>query len=900
MYDITDYDYDFFTTYIGVDASRGTNGNGVKFLIYTSVDGENWDLKTPASPQVMKGNSNAQFLKIDIKDANYLKLYAHNNGNATADHAVYANAKLIKEGYEESENNKPVDYIKTVEQYNEIIKGYEGQEITGEYELALLQKEFVRNVGYDMLQMFVALNEENNETVSWLFNNLENLRLYTSGGQPSGGYIPSLTVLNDLYHACKNDFDITETSESGIVKGDLYKKMAITLSLTHSTRVGLWMQANEYNNSDAVERYKIYKDLYNQGKFRKTDKVDITPWFEDYKVEEMRWVLGTAIDDESILWLNEYTQSKIDAAPNSAWGLLTPHSYISYVWPNYSNDVYYAEENKEYFNQLFSVNGKGLFEYIPYRDTSEGKIYKLWMNFRNKFGTGCVCGGISKSGHCIRGVNGIASAVIGQPGHAALLYYTRNSEGKGYWGIDNDVSGWNYSEKGERMPLGWGNDRTYVKGYNVPYVILAQEALNDYDNLEKAEKILLKISAYEGNNSKQEQIYRDALSVQSINLDAWAGLAKLYMADETKTEEDYYQLEVEMMEALKCFPFPMHNLSTYISTKFTSTEYQFKFALLQEKMLLEAKNYPNEGSKVLQPSLTRGFAAHLLGQVDTTLATFSFDGEDSGKIVLSERFDGNGIRWDYSLDGKNTWNEVAFTAEEEHKLQLTDEQISTITSENDIYVHIVGASYSDENVFKIDIQESEGLPTTLYPNDLENKLIAAIPTMQWQIKGDSQWKFFKDEEPDLTGNKTLVVKAGARDVFLESNETREFTFTEDVDSEERKYIPIAHLSINAVSTEATSQGRHATNAIDGNIYTNWHSAWNGTDRDKFIVIELDESKNLTALEYIPVAGGNGKIESAQILTSLDGENWTEVVAGTDWKYANTNDVSMKSAQNRDV
>ena len=74
VYDITDYDYDFLTTYIGVDASRGTNGNGVKFAIYTSIDGENWDLKTPVSPQVMKGNSNAEFLKIDIKDANYLRL----------------------------------------------------------------------------------------------------------------------------------------------------------------------------------------------------------------------------------------------------------------------------------------------------------------------------------------------------------------------------------------------------------------------------------------------------------------------------------------------------------------------------------------------------------------------------------------------------------------------------------------------------------------------------------------------------------------------------------------------------------------------------------------------------------------------------------------------------------
>ena len=892
VYDLTNYsEYDYFTAYLGLNTTSN-RGDGVKFDIFTSVDGTTWESKMENGPLDKLPGQDATFVKIDIKEANYLKLVADDKVANASDHSVYADAKLIKEGYDENSG------MKTLAEYDEILKKYENQDIkeNEEYELILLQRELVSRAGEYALKRFINENEANRETIEWLFKDVENIRYYILGGTPTGSYYNSLKQLTRLLQEYKSDFDITETLPSGVTKGDLYKRMAISISLTHSSRVGLWMQSNAYNESDAITRYELYKNLHAQGKFKKTDAVDITPWFETYKIEEMRWVLGTLIDDEEVIWLNEYTQSKIDAAPNNAWGLLTPHSYIAYVWPNYSNDVYYSAENKEYFNELFSVNGKGLFEYIPYREPSQGKVYKLWMNFRNKFGTGAVCGGISKSGHCIRGVNGIASAVIGQPGHAALLYYTRNSSGQGYWGIDNDVSGWAYSEKGERMPLGWGNDRTYVKGYNVPYVVLAQEALNDYDNLEKAEEILFTVDVYKDDKAKQEQIYRDALEVQSINLDAWAGLAKLYMADETKTEEDYYQLEKEMMEALKCFPFPMYNLSNYISTKFTSTEYRFKFALLQEKILTEAKNYPNEGSAVLQPSLTRGLSSHLLGQIDTTLATFSFDGEDAGKIVLSDRFNGNGIRWDYSLDGKNTWNEVAFTAEDEHKLQLTEEEISTITAENDIYVHIVGANYNDENIFKIDIKESEGLPATLYANDLENKLIAAIPTIKWQIKGDSEWKYYKDEEPDLTGNKTIVVKAGARGVFLESTTTVEYTFTEDVVSEERKYIPISHLSIHAVSTEATAQGRHAINVIDGNINTNWHSAWNGSDTQKYIVIKLDEVKNLTALEYFPQEGGNGKIESAQILVSLDGENWTEIVSGTDWKYKNTNDISMKNVE----
>ena len=59
---------------------------------------------------INKGTSDAQFVKIDIRGAKYLKLYCHNNGNQGSDHAVYANAKLIKEDY--VEENEPVSFIK--------------------------------------------------------------------------------------------------------------------------------------------------------------------------------------------------------------------------------------------------------------------------------------------------------------------------------------------------------------------------------------------------------------------------------------------------------------------------------------------------------------------------------------------------------------------------------------------------------------------------------------------------------------------------------------------------------------------------------------------------------------------------------------------------------------------
>lgn len=931
-YDISEYSekYHYLTMYVGLNKTS-TSGNGVKVWVYTSNDDvfhssgpQYWTIQSDAD-KVYMPKQDAVFMKIDISGAKYLRLQAYDNGSNANDHIVYIDPMLITDNYQEKQPTYP-----GVEVYDQKIKDYANKDLADpNYELLVLQRKFMSNLGEYALQRFIEEDPANEETINWLMNDLENLRYYLLGGTPSGGYYNSLKELTRLLKEYKSDFDIQEEiSDAGkdilvkqnssmpTTKGNLYKRMAITLSLTHSTRVGLWMQNSATNQSDSVTRYALYKQLYDKGQFKATDNVDITPWFETYNIEEMRWVLSTAIDDEEVIWLNEYTQSKIDAAPNSVWSLLTPHPYMAYVWPNYSNPIYYAEENDAYFNDLFGVeqrdedgniitdeDGNAVKKLLwddgtgtPNYGISRGNlVYKLWMNFRNKFGTGAVCGGISKTGHCIRGANGIASTVIGQPGHAALLYYTKNSNGQGYWGIDNDVSGWAYSEKGERMMLGWGNDRTYVKGYNVPYMILAQEALNDYNNLVKAEELLMTVDLYEDDKAKQEQIYREAIAVQPINLDAWAGLTKLYMGDDTKTEEDYYNLVKEMMEALKGYPFPMYNLSNYIATKFTSDEYSFKFTLLQTKVLEDAKNNPS--AEVLQPSVTKLLANHLLGQMDTNLANFSFDGADGGKIILGSRFDGSIVRWDYSLDGKNTWKEVDLPAQsDDHKQQLTQEEIESITAENDIYVHIVGANYSDENIYKIDITESAGLPSTIFANDLENRMIAANLSTQWRYSENDAWTSYSKASPDLTGNKTVQLRQGATGTSLASKEPVTFQFTEDNQPDTRKYIPVSHLTIHSVSTQATNQGGAATNAIDANFNTRYHSAWNGTDTERFIVIKLDKPVYLSAVEFVPAGGGNGRIVKGTVYGSMTGEDddW-EVLANNEnapFSYptqANTNE-----------
>lgn len=923
VYDLRNYDYDYFTAYIGLNKTAASSSNGVIFKIYTSEDGKSWNQKINKNSAVCRPGDNATFVKVEIKNEKFLKLVADSNGGNGNDHSVYADAKLIKETYKEPGE----DLVPSIEKLDKKIKEeFANANLADnkEYELTLLKRELINRVGNFALRKFLSESQANEEAYTWLTSDVDNLRLYILGGTPEGGsYYNSLTQLSRLYNEYKDDFTLREKLNNkwypNMTYGDLYKKMAISLSLTHSQNVGLWMQAGAAENkSDALRRYAIYKYMHKTGRLRATESLDITPWFEALQVEEMRFIMNNLIDDEEILWLNTYVQDRLDQYKTTNY--LTPHPYIAYVYPNYGNPIYYNEENRDYFNELFSVkdreNGKenetiGLFDLrytIPggkdiesyeisvTRGTMEYKVYKVWMNFRNKFGTGAVCGGISKSGSNIRATHGIPATVIGQPGHAALLYYTKDAEGRGYWGIDNDVSGWTLSEKGERLLLGWGNANTnYARGsYQVVYMALAQEAINDYENLVKCEEEVMLANVYKGDFTKQEELYEKALTIQPINIDAWIGLINVYNASGNKTEDDYYNLAERLAEKLKYFPLPMQNLTNLIKPKLTSTKNIYKFTLLQTRILTQASTTPNntkENYYVYQPSLTRLEANFLLGKLDKTIATFSFDGTDAGKIVLSSRFNGNGVRWDYCLTGKGEneswedaqWQEVSFTAEEEHKLQLTPEEIKSITAGNDIYIHIVGVNYEESNLYKIDITE-QTLPNNLYANDWENKVIGTTAEMEWRYTEKDEWTSYELNSPDLAGNKTVQVRLAATGTKLASSASNLYTFTEDNQPDTRKYVPIEHLSIHSYSTQSKDNKRpfYAPNAIDGNIHTMWHTdfAQNVLQQQTkpFIAIELDEPRNISALEFVQRRYKSNDpmyIKNAIIYISNDGETWIE-------------------------
>lgn len=861
VYDLKDYDYDYFTADLGVDISEQSNyfNTGVRFYIYTSDDGESWTEKYKSD--TLYGWSEADAVKIDIKNAKYLKLTADDNSAnwwaAWYDEAVYANAKLIKEDYKEDTSDIAV--IKTVDTYDKELKQNNLQEITGDYELTLLQREFVKNVGYETLQALAKYSDEYKDTISWLMNDKETLRLYLAGGKPEGSYLNSVKVLTRLYTTYKEDLSNDKTTSYGTKYSDLYRKMILSLSLTASGKNYFFFDGTQV--SDPVTRYQIYKDLHmHKGQDQELIQNQV---FESLTVEEMRFVMNTIIDDEEIVWLNNYVR-------NDKNGATSPYSYIKYTGGyDYTKDQYYSEENYDKWDEKYHLSQYN----IPYQKGHP----KLWIMFEE----GAVCGGLSKTGSCIWGTyKGLPNTCISQPAHCAFIYYTQDSNGNGIWNLGNNVSGWGKSGKTEhlntRMMNDWGSG-SYVSGYCANYILLAQAAQNEYDSYEKAEEILMLADIYKDDNEKLESIYRKALKTEKLNFDAWLGLVNLYEKDDQKTEEEYYALAKEIAETYTYYPHPMYDLLNLIKPHLTSTTYSTSFALLQSNTLKTAAKATDKES--IQASAVREVANQLLGNVDTEIASFSFDGDHAGEIILSSRYDDTDVAWDYSLDGGTTWKEET----EKHSVKLTEKEIASITSKNDIKVHIIGADYSDDNVYTIDIQDSKGLPTGLYVNDLENQLIGNTTGLEWKYTEEDTWASYTEEQPDLSGDKTLIVRAAATGIYQADTKTTTYQFTKDGTDAVQKYISIKHLSIEKASSEQSNKGDYAQNAIDGNINTLWHTVYDGSDQEKSITIKLDEPVYLSAFEYVPrQIGVNGRTRDGILYVSSNGEDWTEAASVTEW------------------
>ena len=860
-YDISSYkDYAYFTTYYGINTTSGNKGNGVKFYIYTSEDGKNWTLRTEENPTAIKSSNNAVYVKIDIRDANYIRLYANDNGSNASDHAVWGDAKLVKEDYDEN-------VMTTVEEYDEIIKAeYDGGVIKDDLKLTLLQRNFIKNVGQYQLRNFLQEDPKNKETLEWFINNEEALRLWTIGGKPSGTYLKSLQVLSKLYDTYKEDLNNEELTPNGTKYKDLYLKMMLSLSLSHAGNVGLWIGGNQF--SDAVTRYDIYKQMHLNGDLYSN------AMFESYTIDEMRGVMFVNIDDEEIMWLHDYSEKKFSNLVDR----FNPFKYITYrTGYGYYRPQYYSQENYEKWDQKYNLS--------DYNITYQSGKPKLWIVFEE----GSVCGGLSKTAANLYGVWGVPAYVVGQPAHAAYIYLKNIGGGNYAWQLSYNVASTAWAATDGRPLNGWGSKYNSGVIKTGSYRLLAQEAQNEYDKYEQAQLILLLEDVYKNDKEKQKQIYLDALEEERINFDAWFGLVNSYINDSTKTESDLIDLASEITDVYVYHPLPMYDLLKKIGMKVSSPEYRSKLMMLQDRTLRQATKATS--ADTIYHAEVPVIANAILGVVDSRIATFSFSGADAGKIVLSKQFQSAQVTWSYSLDGGNNWKEVY-----EHSIQLTNEEIASINANDDIKIRISGLPLTNENIFTININKGVFPSDTVSIDDLENCINGTTDQMEWTLDPNSgEWTSFADGKPNLRGHVVVYLRLIASGTNTTSDPVH-YTFTMNASSLTNRFI--SRSNIEAVSASSTNKG-NVSNILDGDMSTSWRSKpgamFSGTYPVSSVVLKIiDRPRYVSELDYTPeqnakTNAGNyisGRAKKINVYVSLDGKTWE--LAATKNNLANDN------------
>ncbi|WP_343252526.1 discoidin domain-containing protein, partial [Ligaoa zhengdingensis] len=104
--------------------------------------------------------------------------------------------------------------------------------------------------------------------------------------------------------------------------------------------------------------------------------------------------------------------------------------------------------------------------------------------------------------------------------------------------------------------------------------------------------------------------------------------------------------------------------------------------------------------------------------------------------------------------------------------------------------------------------------------------------------------------------------------------------------------PVDMTGVTATATSQLDNGTYKVeNAIDGNLNTIWHSAYQTTSLPQSVTLELPQMTELSAV-YVYARPNNpgGGIYQASIFLSDDGQSWRQVVAEEEFNYINENRV----------
>ena len=777
-------------------------------------------------------------------------------------------------------------------------------------ERLLLQRELVNRAGEQQLREFCEKDAANAELVDWLMGDLSALRHYILGGKVHtnrqnaaalpADYIQSLGILRDLRKAYGGDLTGADA--------DVFLRMMIAASLDVSGRARLWTGDPGFV-SDPLVRYNMIKVFRADSRYRFQKEL-----FDGLPVETMRYVFENQIPDEELAWLANYSLHRYPNAEHED-SRLNAYSYVWYKGDFTNNGGYsYADfyDDAKFTGPVTEIKsstgtdggalttwqggwqekyrlayddpnfpnqkptdpyhiGCGETSKVPGATQEKTRYHRLWMAFEK----GGVCGALAKTFANLNGMVGVPSFVVGQPGHAATLTYElrRDASGKMVptYRVQNDVSGFGRSRNADvaHWMGDWGRTSTY--DFRGGYALYAQEALADAEAYRHSYEARLVAASFDGDAAAQEEAMNAARAAQAINYDAICGQIDL-MVKRGAAAEEWAAFASRLAEDLKFHPLPMHDLIKEINRR---TENKHLVALDAIRMDALQKATQVTKDETVNRDACVSIAHALMGRSDGAVALFSYDGEHGGKIRLGEHLRGGGVAWKYSLDGGSSWTQLTAG---ETEVQLTGDQLESITAENDIKIQLIGANV----VNSIDISKRELGRIMIEGNDRANRIYfqdgKVVEGLQMRVDGGT-WEPF-DIGRTYKGNRTVEVRRPATGMSAAS-EAVTFSFT--AGERDASFVPYEEMAVNSYSSSRDGVAM-ANRVIDG-YYGPGNEFWitkAESGPDAWIVIDLGHEREISSLTYWRPgnAGTNGVPRWDRMTVTVSAAPDTGLPAGT--------------------
>lgn len=866
----------YFVGYLGIDA-RTSSGDGVIFKISLSDDKKNWE--EVYNSGVIKQDS--QYVKIDLQNKKYIRFHADQNQNNGNDHAVYANAGFVSEDYKPSDGySLPV---KTVEELDEELSiiDYKDQTQVNLNSHKIYQRELVDKVGYYTLYNIYTMDKGvYKDAINFLLTDNDALSYYINGGpKPAqGSYYHSLVAFGKLYNELKDELKDPTDDQFNL-------RLAISIASAYSNPETVRFWQGKFQAQDPVRRYRTYKELSKDGgkidagaALAAENNIANGKWsaneFRNLSVPMMRWVVDARMNEDEFDWLADYTMQ---------WGkenkknFLDSYMYMKYELKDwkYEDEKYYSQENAEKWTSKYKLNG--YFDADKKYGASVGgnKVVRLWTIWEE----GGVCGAFAKSYTNLAEVFGRPSITCGQPGHAVAVTWMWNpkggNDGQGQyeWNIQNDVFNWRetHSEYADYM-LGWGNRTKDKAGQASSYITLTTDVLEGkWNQYVEAKKYTLLSNSFK-DEQKKEELLNLAMQKEPKFLDAFYQKLDMKLANQNLTSEEASQFAKQIIDTYKFYPMVMSDLLDEIRIKIIDVNQQMELDALRRNALLEAaslKDNDYEKSGTRQPNVARIVAEGLLKNA-TELATFSFDGENAGNLVLNSNYDTSTIRVRYSLDGGKTWTDVTLQGTEEHQISLAD-RLKEIQPDTDIKVGLIGTDV----VHTIDILPAETVKNKIYRNDLEDLFVGDVQNLEYRTEGSDNWQQYPQDGLKntlrFTGDQKVSVRYRANGTHI-AGEEEIYTFQKAKENKDKQYLQLQHVSITEFCSQNNETTEAAANLIDGNANTKYHSNYSIEDK-KELVFKFDEPRYISTIEYVPSPSVNGRWKSVEIFGSKDGKEW---------------------------